>query len=937
MTIHRFAAQANARLLQVLADLVKAFIDTESEIQSSLAKLGFPNNIRSSSGDDFNNNDNQEHDSLSREEILSSLEQSLEDALVNDRSQSHQLSPTSNHQSKNMLSNPTVNQINSTSSPTHSPQQQSSPSNVADGFQEDGDELITNQGDASLFHSIVGEQVPDLSNLNISDDVVLGASRRLRSAVSRILALLRNVAELQYGPSRSGCNSAASSVDLPSNGRHCTECDKLRRHVSKMEHELEDIQLDNRLLKEKVNEQHCQLSKMKVAIDNTNVLEAQSLKAKNDELKCELMQAKMMLEHIKESQESHVSKGREFSSRLEESYSLDCPDTETARRAPVGSPMESFRENNFYKSEDLLNLDELDSMSLKDGEEGREVARRPMDDDTVYPGFKEGDVANAALEGEVTSPLKKALDAKDAEIKLLRSQMKLAQDMLASAFPNLVQPSEDSQVVLDVDLLENLVESHLNRVVKSSAVAGELSIIQGDVDDEALASPSGSSTRGQVDNASVVSSYDGLDNTSFMEVQKMDEKMNKLYSMVETLLSSNKQLQKQIDTYHSSKMSLEKLRKDAVKEADNLKAKVKELETENFSIKMDLQKSRSDLQQMKKEVDDKEQEIHVHQSTVRIKDEEIDSMQIRIDTLLQRIDTLMDDKERRKMMERKEETEWTAQINQLKNNNNQQHQEIQNYQAKVAFLLSKIEQLEMEVENVGYKDQRIKELELKVKTSEQVIVSKKEKIKQLFDSLTKMSTQAPLFQPKCHSSPLYTKDDVANLNFQIRKLQHDKRCLVFQKNYLVNVLCGFQLTEKATFSILNSLNYPVKRDSCVVVSPLKKFRTVVFAVIAIRRMKLLVERWSFKRKYSVEKGGTSALTPPKCSSGSKTSSEKKRLLSQSSVPTGSSTTSSSSSLSNIAAGKAIVKSKVTDREVEVLRSQFNTVQQWCESSFPSHR
>nr|XP_037285600.1 LOW QUALITY PROTEIN: A-kinase anchor protein 9-like [Rhipicephalus microplus] len=131
-------AQTNTRLLNVLSDLVKTYVDTEQEIQDALGQLG-----------------------LSRVD-----------------------SPASN----------TAADEDYSSLGGMSCQTQGSKEDFADGFLselcEDGPDLTPRTWD--MFASAIGMQ--DTSEME-GEDVVLGASRRLRTAVDRVLRLLAEVSE----------------------------------------------------------------------------------------------------------------------------------------------------------------------------------------------------------------------------------------------------------------------------------------------------------------------------------------------------------------------------------------------------------------------------------------------------------------------------------------------------------------------------------------------------------------------------------------------------------------------------------------------------------------------------------------------------------------------------------------------------------------------
>ena len=115
--------------------MVKAFVDTESDIQKNLEKMGFSSS---------------EHN-INKEELHHSLEDAFERLSVGE--------------ANNELS-------------------------------DDGPDLITSSSTfySSLDLSSISKDVSQ--NINVEDDVVLGASRRLRAAVERILRLLNEIVNI---------------------------------------------------------------------------------------------------------------------------------------------------------------------------------------------------------------------------------------------------------------------------------------------------------------------------------------------------------------------------------------------------------------------------------------------------------------------------------------------------------------------------------------------------------------------------------------------------------------------------------------------------------------------------------------------------------------------------------------------------------------------
>ncbi|CAN7997228.1 unnamed protein product [Ixodes hexagonus] len=131
-------AQTNTRLLNVLSDLVKTYVDTEQDIQDALAQLG-----------------------------LSRVDSPDSTAVLDEEYSS----------------------LGAVSSQTHG-----SKEDFAEGFLselcEDGPDLTPRTWD--MFASAIGMQ--ETAEME-GEDVVLGASRRLRTAVDRVLKLLGEVAE----------------------------------------------------------------------------------------------------------------------------------------------------------------------------------------------------------------------------------------------------------------------------------------------------------------------------------------------------------------------------------------------------------------------------------------------------------------------------------------------------------------------------------------------------------------------------------------------------------------------------------------------------------------------------------------------------------------------------------------------------------------------
>jgi hypothetical protein len=80
---------------------------------------------------------------------------------------------------------------------------------------------------------------------------------------------------------------------------------------------------------------------------------------------------------------------------------------------------------------------------------------------------------------------------------------------------------------------------------------------------------------------------------------------------------------------------------------------------------------------------------------------------------------------------------------------------------------------------------------------------------------------------------------------RLRKCVHQKRALIYQKKYLLNVLGGFQLTEKATLAAIANMNVTLDDDAnSTSPTPKSRFKSAVLVTMALSRMKMLVKRWN---------------------------------------------------------------------------------------------
>ena len=127
-----------------------------------------------------------------------------------------------------------------------------------------------------------------------------------------------------------------------------------------MQSDLRESTLMNRILQEEVNKKHNALSALRAQIETQSLLDAKFLKHANDDLACKLAVAERKIQR----QAEMINQLRSDSSRVSAVIELT---PERGRRDRRCSPPElDFNGTDslpFDKSEELLNLDELESLS----------------------------------------------------------------------------------------------------------------------------------------------------------------------------------------------------------------------------------------------------------------------------------------------------------------------------------------------------------------------------------------------------------------------------------------------------------------------------------------------------------------------------------------------------------------------------------------------
>ena len=748
-------------------------------------------------------------------------------------------------------------------------------------FCDDGPDLINPSSFLLTPESLPRDLLNPNSGLKIDDDVVLGYSKRLRTAVDRILHLLKNVASLQYEPAaltncvkdqQSFSRVISKSASMPTCS--ASACDH-QQEIMLLKSDLREATRMNQILQEEVNKKHNALSALRAQIETQSILDAKSLKQANDDLAGKLAVAERKISR----QAEMITQLQSNSPPARDNCALVELSPERGRRRP-SSPLELNLNDSdslpFDKSEELLNLDELESLSPdkwdRNYDDDREKdIRQLLGTQTEQAGDgahrshrhtdgqlqqERGRAYNQTQQQQEREDLfQQIIQEKDEEIEMLKNQMKLAQNMIASAFPD-----HKIEEYLDVDLIETLVDTHLKKRTEKKGISGTSSSPKKNrftgVD---LIEPI-QDMRGSNGQDSPKSSTSGghltSNDTSFMEIQVMDAKISQLQSVLEKLIAKNSQVQFELDDYKSRSSLLHRDMDLLRKQKESGDQMITKLDRELIGLKLSLEEKEEELANMKREQSNMAQvEVDLLQRKLRMRENEISSKEDRIKSLTHRIEVMRMEANTRKEFEKREEAEISAQMTQLTAYNRDLQRQVKSHDLKVQSLMTQIESLKLEIESKTLDQVRVREMELQLKSSKDMIEVKKNKIKELMDAMRKYAapppdvpTPKPILKQRSVTAAAEEACDIFQLAAKFKKCQHQKRELIYQKNYLLKLLSGFHLTEAATLAFIAHMKEGVVEqeleDESSRLKPISKFRAAVNAVIAIHRMRFLVKRWA---------------------------------------------------------------------------------------------
>lgn len=290
---------------------------------------------------------------------------------------------------------------------------------------------------------------------------------------------------------------------------------------------------------------------------------------------------------------------------------------------------------------------------------------------------------------------------------------------------------------------------------------------------------------------------DPSDETNYLKVPLIVNRTNRIYQTVNQLLEEKKENQGEIE--------------ELKKQIASLESKLNSSQNENQSLRSQniLLKSRVE-NQVASEMKDFNEKEDLYKRTINSKDQEISCLEKRIQGLLTR-------------------QRHDAEVNQRR------VRDLEN-------------QLAAANEKINAKKSEINCLVETVSKQSSEIISLEFKLRQQSALIAENSKKKPSVNFSNHSLTFNGQSPI----FAIRRLLHLNKSLIYQKQYLIFRMKGFEQNEKVNLRMLamiNSVSYD-SIESLPLTSSKSKFRSLVIAVISISRMKFLVKKWTAVKQIS---------------------------------------------------------------------------------------
>nr|XP_046908287.1 A-kinase anchor protein 9-like isoform X3 [Dermatophagoides farinae] len=932
--------QTDNRLLVVLSDLVKTFLDTENDIQKQLETLGLES--KNGQGKCSPMKNGHADDSLDRG--FPSLEPDQPERLL--------MSTTSEIATFDLLC-------------------------------EDGPDLTTPSeliysNPLSCSTTIAGSGSTAIVNgtqsNDIEDDVVLGASRRLRLAVERVLKILADTLERQ----KQDFEELRRQKDelLMEFQEECQRSDKLTRQLMEKEQLVKTLENEKKIL----NDQLIDFNEMKLQQqclrDKLEEFERERDRFVTDNKRFEMERKSFdkglpQLHQKKELLNENETLSRDIRNLQQEKKNLlSRINNLTAEMEGIRSEKELIDENKNAEFEELLS--QLDAK-----EKNLNSLKRFIDEQT-----QEREMERDEFNKEVTGLKDKLKDMEKLENKL-RSQLRSIENQMAMLTDDGKQRDEQIDELnktiknLNQKLSEsNSTKRHLegevernNRIEKDlrSRLKKLSTVLQVRLNDETnwneviaaidqfvLAKSLQSSTvsppavkvfglRKSQQKTATLDDND-LDNSIFTTIKLMDDRIKDLNTNVESLQMTNDQmkndlqakmelidrleqlkpkveslerniqelnktnelLQQEINASHM-KCSELKVKLDSSVDIQEFKHIVQELQAKLNAEKRQTESVAMKLEQANRHVNDLTEKLDAYKKEIRSFKELLKSHDHcntnnnNVDNNNRRAPDKSFDRRNSKdlalemakindQLEMKDKTismlENNIEIFKAKLETTQQERDIYHERLKSAddsrnkitiyeknmeklrlqnkISADKITYLELEIQNLRKKIELLEKENDQLKMENQKLIRQKQEMNaaamftaavDYVDTATEQDLVITTNNNSQHLNGFEKMNHISSNNLlmlKVRRLLTQKGALIYQKNYLIHVLSSYQRTENDTLALLANFNNSRDADEDDEhgnrMRGKSRFRSVVYALIAISRMQFMVNVWQCRKR-----------------------------------------------------------------------------------------
>ncbi|KAI7685847.1 Pericentrin [Sarcoptes scabiei] len=940
-----YNSQTNNRLLVVLSDLVKTFLDTEQDIHKQLETLGFERNTdnavhqRNSPSNNNRSDDPFQFSSLEEERLLMSNEITTFD-LCED--------------------GPDL----------------TSPSSVIYSL-ADGSNCVANSRNLSNNNFDTKNNGTTLND--VEDDVVLGASRRLSSAVERVLKILAETLNQRKNDYKEVLQQKNDlSIEIQ---EECERNHQLAKELIEKENRIKILETEQKTMKDQLvdyEEIKIQHERLKKKVEEYE-LEREQFQNDNKRLEMErrsfdqgLPQLHQKLLHENESLSQDINQLRQEIKSSATKINNLISDVENLR-----AEKEQLIEKKNIEFEELIS--QIDSKEKNLSSLKRFIEEQTQERETERDEFgREVSTIKEKLKDKIKieNRLRAHLRSLESQISLLNEEKQSKDEQIEQINNDLKESNQkftetnSFRIHLEKELQKNLrLESDLRERMRKLA-----SVLQVKLNDEADWSEVITAIDNfvQMKNQQLLNNMQtsikmlnksepielnaqqkiDLDNSIFETIKLMDDKIQDLNKDVDSLLAKNEDLRKDLEIKIETIKQLEELKP----KIELLEKNLNELNKTNELLQHEINESHLKYSELKVKLDSSidinEFKRVVNELQTKLKEEKTQTetflkkyeqanrnvieLNEKLDAYKKEIKSFkelfksydqeksstsnvngnkMDHKQATNKIDRRRSKDLSNEIGHLSNQLTMKDRTISLLEQNLEILKTKLESITKErdlyldriksnheskekvilyeknmdklrLQNKIYSD-KITYLELEIKNfktkidllekeNDSLKIDNQKLIKNRQLDTVMMSDMLdgenaavtndlnggpnlmnghPIVQDHFNPSlPLQLNGfDKINqisssnlLKLKVRRLLTHKNALIYQKNYLIHVLGSYQRTENDTLDLLANFNNSSKDGDSEDFQRLRgksKFRSIVMGLIALNRMKFMVNNW----------------------------------------------------------------------------------------------